>query len=133
MYSSQLGPNTDPEECVFLTLTFGLKCASGQSECTKTKLSDEIRETKPEVATLLEISTFVDDLGDSKDDLEKVHRLQRETDEEFEQIGLKVKEWTKTGEAPTEIVCEDGYRVPRIFLNNIFITVEKEHFEHIIL
>ena len=94
-----------------MSLTFGLKCASGQSECTKTKLSAEICEIKPDIATLLEISTLVDDLGDSKDEIDKIHKLQIETDEEVEQIGLKVKQWTKTGEAPTEVVSEDGYRI----------------------
>ena len=44
LYNPDLDQNSEPLECVFLALIFGLKSASAQTEYMKKKLADEIRE-----------------------------------------------------------------------------------------
>ena len=51
LYKSDLDSNSDPEECVFQALGFGLKSASAQSETVKEILANEVRGKEPELAT----------------------------------------------------------------------------------
>ena len=102
---------SDPEECVFQALGFGLKSASAQSETVKEILACQIREKEPELALLLEDSTYVDDMGDSKTKLEDCTALINTADREFSEIGLKCKQWTLSGQKPSEIVSEDGLSI----------------------
>ena len=111
LYHPDLDPNAEPEEYLFQALTFGLKSASGQSESVKTKLANEIREEEPELASLLEWSTYVDDMGDSKGSLDEVEMLITAADSAFAELGLKCKHWTKTGDKPSEIVSDNGVSV----------------------
>ena len=111
LYKSDLDLKSDPEECVFQALGFGLKSASAQSETVKEILACQIREKEPELALLLEDSTYVDDMGDSKTKLEDCTALINTADREFSEIGLKCKQWTLSGQKPSEIVSEDGLSI----------------------
>ena len=111
LYNPDLDPNSEPLECLFQALGFGLKSASGQSETVKEFLANDVREKEPELATLLDSSTYVDDMGESKPTLEELVQLIASADHHFDQIGLKCKQWTLSGQKPSEIVSEDGFRV----------------------
>ena len=108
LYKSDLDSNSDPEECVFQALGFGLKSASAQSETVKEILANEVRGEEPELALLLDASTYVDDMGDSKVNLEDCSALISTADREFSEVGLKCKQWTVSGQKPSEIVSDDG-------------------------
>ena len=108
LYSPTLDTNSDPQECVFQALGFGLKSASAQSETVKEILADEIRDREPELALLLDASTYVDDMGESKPELESCIKLIATADRELGDVGLKCKQWTITGEKPSNIVSDDG-------------------------
>ena len=111
LYNPDLNPDSEPQECLFQALGFGFKSASGQSETVKDFLADDVRDEEPELAMLLDFSTYVDDMGESKPTKDELLKLIAAADHHFEQIGLKCKEWTLSGEKPSEIVSEDGSRV----------------------
>ena len=60
---------------------------------------------------LLEHSTYVDDMGESKTNLEDCINLTVAADRVFNEVGLKCKMWTVSGSNPSEIVSQDGLRV----------------------
>ena len=74
LYNPDLDQNSEPLECVFLALIFGLKSASAQTEFMKKKLADEIREEYPDLALLLDESSYVEDMSESKSSLEEIHK-----------------------------------------------------------
>ena len=111
LYNPDLHPDSEPQECLFQALGFGFKSASGQSETVKDFLADDVRDEEPELAMLLEFSTYVDDMGESKPTKEELIKLITAADHHFEQIGLKCKQWTLSGEKPSDVVSEDGSRV----------------------
>ena len=91
-----------------MTLIYGVKCVSAQSEFAIKLLADLIRLKYPAVATLLEESRYVDDEGESKATREECRTLIEQADETFELVGLKAKEWTVTGDAPSDKVSKDS-------------------------
>ena len=111
LYNEDLHPDSEPVECVFQALGFGFKSASAQSETVKEKLANEVRKVEPELAMLLDYSTYVDDMGGSKPVKDELVQLIATADRHFDQIGLKCKQWTLSGEKPSDIVSEDGSRV----------------------
>ena len=111
LYHPDLDPNSEPLECVILALIYGLKSASAQTEFMKCKLADEIRDTLPELALLLDESTYVDDMGESKVDKENIDSLASDADRILGDLGVTVKAWSKTGEKPSEVVSDDGVSV----------------------
>ena len=111
LYSPDLDSKTEPQECAFQALIFGLKSASAQTEFMKKKLADEIKEEYPELALLLNESTYVDDIGESKDSSECINSLSQVADKVLGELNVMVKAWTKTGCKPSEMVSDDGVSV----------------------
>ena len=106
-----LDPDGEVLEAVILTLIYGVKSVSAQSEHALTLLADHIREENPELAMFLVLSRYVDDLQDSKSSQEECITLTRDADELFEKVGLKCKAWTVSGLPPSPIVSKDGLSV----------------------
>ena len=111
LYNPDLDQNSEPLECVFLALIFGLKSASAQTEFMKKKLADEIREEYPDLALLLDESTYVDDMSESKSSLEEIHDLANTGDKVFGELSVTVKAWTKSGEKPSSSISDDGVSI----------------------
>ena len=63
LFRPDLDPNSEVVEAIIKTLIWGVKCVSGQSECSIIKLAEHVRELNPRLAELLLESRFVDDLG----------------------------------------------------------------------
>ena len=59
----------------FLSLNFRVKSASAQTEYMKKKLAAEIKDDYPALALLLNESTYVDDMGESKCSKEEIDSL----------------------------------------------------------
>ena len=108
LYDDSLDLQVEPKECVFQALGFGLKSASAQSETVKELLANDVRDKEPELAILLEDSTYVDDMGESKANMEECTALIAAANREFEEIGIKCKQWTLSGQKPSNVVSEDG-------------------------
>ena len=74
-------------------------------------LADYIRSENPELATLLVLSRYVDDLQESKSSQEECFRLAKAADQLFEKVGLKCKAWTFSGLPPSPAVSKDGLSI----------------------
>ena len=111
LYKEDLDPNSETKEGVITTLINGVKSASCQTECMKVKLADSVRDEKPVVAVLLDDSTYVDDIGESKETEEECIAIMADTDEVLESVGCEVKAWVKNGQDPPEKVSKDGISV----------------------
>ena len=66
LWVENLDPNGEVLEAVMLTLIYGVSSVSAQSELAMKDLADYIRSENPELATLLVLSRYVDDLQESK-------------------------------------------------------------------
>ena len=91
-----------------MTLIYGGKSVSAQSEHAVKLLADLVRNKYPNVSTLLEEGRYVDDEGESKATLEECYELINQADETFSLVGLEAKQWTVTGESPSDTVSKDG-------------------------
>ena len=99
-----MNPDNPVLEGVIMTLIYGVKSVSCQSEHALKLLADLIREKYPAVALLLEEGRYVDDEGESKATIEECYKLIAEAEETFALVNLKVKEWTVSGQVPSEKV-----------------------------
>ena len=108
LYRLDMNPENPVLEGVIMTLIYGIKCVSAQSEYAIQLLADLIRPKYPDVATLLEESRYVDDNGESKATKEECYKLIEEADETFAMVGLKAKDWTVSGEVPSDKVSKDA-------------------------
>ena len=70
-----------------------------------------LRKKHPDLAEFLINSRYVDDLGDSKETLERCKELTDKADELFAQVGMTCKDWSYTGTSPSEKVSPDGRTV----------------------
>ena len=82
LFRPELDTESEPLEAVLKALIFGMKSASGQSECAKYKLANHCQEEKPDVSTLLKES-YVDDMGESKQKKEQIDKLTEDADGVF--------------------------------------------------
>ena len=111
LFNTSLDPKAEPKECVFRALIFGLKSASAQTEYVKKKLAVEIRDEYPAVALLLNESTYVDDMGESKASLEEIDRLAIDSDKVLGELNVCVKAWSKSGSPPSSSISDDGVSI----------------------
>ena len=111
LYKPGLDPDAEIVEAVIVTLIWGIKCVSAQSEAAVIKLAAAIEENNPRLAELLCDSRFVDDLGDSDENVEMIKNLIEDADSLFTKVGLACKGWTVSGSDPPEEVTEDGKSV----------------------
>ena len=80
-----------------------------QAECSIVKLTDAIKTENPILADFLLNSRLVDDLGDSKSDIDSLKKITDDANILFAKVGFACKEWTYTGELPS--VGEDDQTV----------------------
>ena len=97
LFRPDLDPKLDVVEVVIKTLIWGVKCVSGQSECSIIKLAEYVRDLNPRLAELLLESRFVDDLGDSDVDMKTLNKLVEEADKLFSMVSLMCKDWSFSG------------------------------------
>ena len=72
------------------------------------KLAESIEKSNPRLADLLINGRFVDDCGDSHEDIEALKKLIDDADDLFSKVGLACKGWSFTGSKPPADVCEEG-------------------------
>ena len=108
LFKDNLDPEAEPIEAIIRTLIWGIKSVSAQSEAAIIKLADCVRDKQPLLADFLTNSRFVDDLGDSAENLDILQKLITQADDLFSQVGLGCKGWSLSGTSPPSEVCEEG-------------------------
>ena len=63
------------------------------------------------MALLLDESSYVDDIGESKDSREAIDDLASDADKILGDLSVVVKAWSKTGVKPAANVSDDGVSV----------------------
>ena len=111
LWIDTLDPDGEVLEAVLTTLIYGVKCVSAQSEFALSELAELIKEEFPELALFLVVSRYVDDLLDSKGDLEDCLNLTKDADEVFSRVGLVCKGWTYSTLPPSPKVSKDGLSI----------------------
>ena len=69
LWLENLDPSGKLIEAVIKTLIYGVKCVAAQSEFALEELANSIENTFPEIAMLLRLCRYVDDIGNSKTSL----------------------------------------------------------------
>ena len=105
LWVKDLDPDGEVLEAVMLTLIYGVSSVSAQSELAMKDLADYVRTENPELAALLVLSRYVDDLQESKSTQEECFKLSKSADEVFEKVGLKCKAWTFSGRTSSISCC----------------------------
>ena len=108
LWREDLNPEGQVLEVVIKTLIYGVRCVSAQSECAMVKLADAVRPYNPKLADFILISRYVDDLGDSMDDMQNLKMIVKAADELFESVGLRCKGWSFSGENPHPDTTDNG-------------------------
>ena len=88
-------------EGIIVTLMYGVKCVSAQTECAMVRIANHVKNQHPGLAEALIKSRYVDDIADSKATLIEIDDITKSGDEVFEQVGLSCKGWTTTGADPS--------------------------------
>ena len=108
LWKEDLNPANETLVGVIRTLIYGVKSVAAQSEAGINKLAKYVEKKHPELAEFLINSRYVDDLGDSDVTIERCKDLSKKADELFAQVGMTCKDWSFTGESPSEKVSADG-------------------------
>ena len=111
LYKENLDPESPVLEGVIRTLIYGVGSVSAQSENGMRKVSNLVKDEKPNVQKLIEERMYVDDAGDSKFSKEECIKLAADADEVFARVGLKCKSWSFSGENPDDKVSKDGVSI----------------------
>ena len=99
------------QEAIIVTLIYGVKSVSAQSETAMVRIAREIQHKYPDLAQLLQKGRYVDDIADSKANKEEVEDIIKDGDKVFSEVGLKCKGWTLTGQNPSEEVGGDDQMI----------------------
>ena len=111
LWKDDLNPAAETLVGVIRTLIYGVKSVAAQSEAGVNKLAKYVKDEHPELAEFLTNSRYVDDLGDSDVTVEKCKELTKKADELFAQVGMTCKDWSYSGEIPSDKVSPDGRTV----------------------
>ena len=91
LFKEDLNPDSPVLEGAIKTLIYGVGSVSAQSENGMRKLSNLVKDEKPNVKKLIEERMYVDDAGESKCTKEECPKLSVDADEVFARVGLKCK------------------------------------------
>ena len=108
LWKANLDPEADTNEAVVVTLIYGVKSSSCQSEVAMEMLAEDHKLSYPALHLLLVLSRYCDDMGDSKNVVSECKELSNTADEIFSSIGMKCKGWAFSGDLPPEDLSKDG-------------------------
>ena len=108
LFQENLDPTMPIREGCIKTLIYGVASVSAQSENAMRKLGNVVEAEMPEVKNLIEKRRYVDDIGDSKADLEACIKLSEDANKAFAMVNLNCKAWTISGQDPDPKVSKDG-------------------------
>ena len=99
-----LGETYEILQAVIITLMYGVKSVSAQSEEAIIRLAQDFKKQYPNLAELLLTGRYVDDMAISKSTREELKKLVEDADKVFATVGIVCKGWTFDGEDPPEEV-----------------------------
>ena len=111
LWVENLDPKGEILEAIITTLIYGVTSVSAQSEFAMGELAALVKEENPELAQLLLLSRYVDDLQESKTSQQHCLKLTQQADQLFSKVGLVCKAWTYTGIPPSPSVSHDELSV----------------------
>jgi hypothetical protein len=91
-------------QAVIVTLMYGVKSVSAQSEEAMIRLARDFQTLYPALADLLLTGRYVDDMAASMATMEELKQLVRDAEMVFREMNISCKEWTFSGEDPPEAV-----------------------------
>ena len=103
LYRENLDINEEVLEGIIITLIYGVKCVSAQSEEAMLRLAKDFEDKFPALAKLLREGRYVDDMGESKATKEEITNLIMNAEEVFELVDIICKGWSESGEAPLSL------------------------------
>ena len=112
------------QEAIIVTLIYGVKSVSAQSETAMVRIAREIQHKYPDLAQLLQKGRYVDDIADSKASKEEVEDIIKDGDKVFSEVGLECKGWTLTGQNPSEEVGGDDQMIGSIHVVSYYSPVQ---------
>jgi len=105
LYKLNLGVDDEVLEGIIVTLMYGVKSVSAQSEEAMLRLAKDFEKSFPALAKLLREGRCVDDMAESKALREEIAELIRDAEEVFAKVGIICKAWTEDGKKPDEKVA----------------------------
>ena len=100
LWKMNLGDMEETLQAVIVTLMYGVKSVSAQSEEAMIRLAKDFQAMNPALAELLLTGRYVDDMAASKAMLEKLKQLVRDNEVVFKKVNISCKGWTFDGEDP---------------------------------
>ena len=111
LFRDNLDPDGELREGVIGALIYGIKCVSAQTEHAMEEIAKAMEQDYPELAKLIRMCRYVDDMGESSTEKEFLKMVVKQADEVFKKIGLSCKGWTWSGEDPPEKIMKAGCTV----------------------
>ena len=108
LFKEGLDPQAPVQQAVVSTLIYGVKSTSCQSETGLDDIGDHVKDEKPEVNKLLKDGRYVDNLLESKKNIEEARALGEATTEVLDRLSLTTKGFTYSGEDPQPDETIDG-------------------------
>jgi hypothetical protein len=99
-----LGDMDETLQAVIVTLMYGVKSVSAQSEEAMIRLAKDLQAMYPALDELLLMGRYVDDMAASMATMEELKHLVRDAEVFFKKVNISCKGWTFDGEDPPEEV-----------------------------
>jgi len=107
LFRQNLGVNEEVLEGIIITLMYGVKSVSAQSEEAMLRLATDFEKQFPALAKLLREGRYVDDMGESKALKAEIKQLIKDAEQVFAEVGITCKAWSEDGKKPDEKAAGD--------------------------
>ena len=94
-------------EGIIVTLMYGIKSVSAQSEEAMLRLAKDFEKQFPALSKLLREGRYVDDMGESKSLKTEIEQLIKDAEQVFAEVGITCKAWSVDGKKPDEKAAGD--------------------------
>ena len=111
LIKDDIDPASPVREACVTTAIYGVKSSAGQTEYGLKEIAKHVEKEKPEVAKLLTVGRYVDNLLESKVTKEEAVELANDTTEVLDRLHLPTKGFSFSGEAPKEQETLDGISI----------------------
>ena len=124
-------------QAVIVTLMYGVKSVSAQSEEAMIRLARDFQAMYPALAELLLTGRYVDDMAASKATMEELKQLVRDAEIVFKKVDISCKGCTFDGEDPPEEVSggEPSIGVAGLTwfpkIDVVCVNIPRLHFGHV--
>ena len=111
LIKDDIDPTSPVREACVTTAIYGVKSSAGQTEYGLKEIAKHVEKENPEVAKLLTVGRYVDNLLESRVTKEEAVELANDTIEVLDRLHLPTKGFSFSGEAPQELETIDGISI----------------------